>query len=142
MKKIVVTVLNIIFFSLMILIAVGITSVSLVKKINDSKVASSGIKATVVKQTIPILAYSEGVIKKIHVRVGERVKKNELLVEIENPLLEGKIKALESHPDNISAQTEADVAKEQMKGFMIYSPVDGVVTSIVTTEGAPVQALT
>lgn len=143
MKKLFSFLLNISFFLIVILLAVIIATSSLVKKINDSKIASDHtIKATVIKQTIPILAYSQGIVKKIHIRVGEKVRKNELLIEMNNPLLVGKIKALESHPDNISAQTEADVAKEEMKGFRIYSPVDGVVTNIVITEGSPVETLT
>lgn len=134
--------LNLLFFGVIILITFVITTISLTKKINESrKNLERGLKGTVIKQEVPILSLSQGIVIKSYFRVGQDVKKNDLLVEIDNPLLRGKIEALEKYPDNVSAQTEAKVAKEELKGMKIYSPVNGVVTDVKITEGSPVEAL-
>lgn len=135
-------IINTIFFTTVVLVAVIIATMSLTKKIDkDREQYNSGLKGAVIKQEVPIMAVSRGVVKKLHVRVGQEVKKNDLLVELENPVLAGKIKALENYKDNVSAQTEAKVAQEEMKGLKIYSPVNGVVTDMTITEGAPVDDL-
>lgn len=143
MKKYVRVLINICFFGSIVCISLIIATLSLTKKINNDAIQyDKGITASVVKQQVPILSFSTGIVKKMHVRIGQKVKKNDLLLELENPLLEGKIQALQSHKDNLSAQTEADVAKEEMKTFEIYSPINGVVTDMYVSVGAPVQSLT
>lgn len=142
MRKKINILLNFIFFSIVIFIAFCITTIALTAKINEGrKNMSNGIKATVIKHETPILAFTSGVISKIYFKVGQEVKKNELLVEIDNPMLKGKIDALKQYKDNVSAQTEARVAEEELKGLKIYSPVNGVVTEISVDEGSPVQEL-
>lgn len=142
MKKITNIILNTVFFSAIVVITLVITTISLTKKINDSrKNLETGIQGVVTKKEIPILSMSKGVVTKSYFKAGQEVKKNDLLVEIDNPLLRGKIEALKQYPDNISAQTEAKVAQEELKGMKIYSPVNGVVTDINIAEGSPVDTL-
>lgn len=134
--------LNVFFFTLIIIIAFTVATIALTKKVNEYQTQySNQIVGSVVKQSIPILSFSEGVVKKIHVKVGQQVKKNDLLVELDNPLLVGKIEALQKYPDNVSAQTEAQVALQQLQGLKVYSPVDGVVKEIDVNEGSPVTDL-
>lgn len=134
--------LNFIFFSIIVVIAFSIATIGLTKKVNEyASQNTDQLKGTVIKQNIPILSFSQGIVKKVHVRLGEEVRKNDLLVEIDNPVLKGKIEALQKYPDNISAQTEAQVAKEELKGLQIYSPVDGAVADISVSEGSPVENL-
>lgn len=142
MKKHINIIINLTFFTAVVLVACIIATLGLAKKINQNHLQyNQGLTGTVIKQSIPILALSRGIIKKIYVRPGEEVKKNELLVELDNPLLAGKIEALQTYQDNVSAQTEAKVAEEEMKGWKIYSPVNGVVTDLFITEGSPVEDL-
>lgn len=134
--------INVLFITTVVVVAVIISTVALTKKIEkDREQYSNDLKGTIIKQEVPILASSRGVVKKIHVRVGQEVKKNDLLVEMENPVLAGKIKALEEYKDNLSAQTEARVAQEEMKGLKLYAPTNGVVTELTVAEGSPVDAL-
>lgn len=134
--------INVLFILTVVIVAVIISTMALSKKIErDREQYSNNLKGTIIKQEVPILASSRGIVKKIHVRVGQEVKKNDLLVELDNPVLAGKIKALEQYPDNLSAKTEARVAQEEMKGLRLYAPANGVVTELVVAEGSPVDAL-
>src|SRR5260370_33898612 len=104
MKKFIGVGLNIIFFTIVVLLAFVIATISLTKKVNDARAQyDQGLKGTVIKQEIPILSLSSGVVKKINVRAGQEVKKNDLLVELDNPVLSGKIQALQFYKDNVSA---------------------------------------
>jgi multidrug resistance efflux pump len=143
MKKSLHIFVNIIFFATVITVACAIAMLALVKKIDQERIQyNDGLTGTVVKQSVPVLALSQGIVKKVYIRPGEEVKKDQLLVELDNPVLAGKIQALQNYPDNVSAQTEATVAEEEKKGWKMYAPVDGVVTDVLVTEGAPVQELT
>ncbi|HZE87504.1 MAG TPA: biotin/lipoyl-binding protein [Methylomirabilota bacterium] len=133
---------NILFLFTVIIVACIIATMALVKKIDkDNTQYNNGLEGTVIKQSVPILALSSGVVKKIYVRPGDTVRKNDLLVELDNPVLAGKIQALQNYPNNVSAQTEAKVAQEEVKGWKLYAPTDGVVTDIFVNEGSPVQEL-
>lgn len=135
-------ILNTLFFTVVVVIAFTIATVAITKKVNEARLQySDGLKGTVVKQVVPVLAFSRGIVKAIHVKVGQEIRKDDLLIELENPVLAGKIKALENYPDNISAKTESTVAQEEIKGLKIYSPANGVVTDILVTEGSPVEDL-
>src|SRR5947209_2978318 len=93
--------INTIFFGMVVLVALVIATISLTKKINDNNIQyDGGIKAVVIKQSVPVLAFSEGIVKEIYVRVGQQVNKGDILIDLENPVLQGKITALSSHPDN------------------------------------------
>lgn len=142
MKKIISIIINSIFFLIIIIIAVVTATIALTKKVNDDrKLYNQGITGTVIKQEVPILSFSQGVVKNIDVRVGQNIKIGDPLMEIENPVLVGKIQALKAYPDNISAQTEAKVAQEELKGLNIISSINGVVTEIDVTEGSPIENL-
>ena len=143
MRKLAGLALNTIFFTIVILLAFVMATISLTKKVNEARAQyDRGLKGAVIKQVVPVMSFSRGIVKKIHVRVGQEVKKNDLIIELENPELVGKIKALQNYPDNVSAQTEARVAEEELKGLRIFSPINGVVTEVLATEGSPVDGLT
>ncbi len=140
MRNIFTLILNIVFFSFVVLSAFAVSTIALTKKVNEYRAQiTKGITATVIKQELPVVSFSSGFIKKLYVKEGKEVKKNDLLVEIDNPVLKGKIQALQNYPDNVSAQTEARVAQEEMKGLSIYAPVDGFVSGVTITEGSPVE---
>lgn len=140
MRNIFTTLLNIFFFAIVVLSAFAVSTIALTKKVNEYRSQyTRGITATVIKQQLPIVSFSQGYIKKIYVKEGKEVKKNDLLVEIDNPVLRGKVEALQAYPDNVSAQTEAKVAQEELKRLSIYAPADGFVSDITITEGSPVD---
>lgn len=142
MKKFANIILNVTFFSAVTVIAFAVATIALTKKVNEYKVQyNNSIQGTVIKQSIPLLSFSQGIVKKLYVRPGQSVKKNDLLVELDNPVLVGKIEALQKYPDNVSAQTEAQVAMEELKGLKIYAPVNGVVKEIEVSEGSPLENL-
>ncbi len=140
MKNLFTLFLNIIFFSVVVIAAFAVSTIALTKKVNEYRAQTAkGITATVTKQQLPIVSFSSGYVKKIYVKEGKEVKKNDLLVVIDNPVLKGKVLALQNYPDNVSAQTEAKVAEEEMKGLNVYAPVDGFVSDVSITEGSPIE---
>lgn len=140
MRNIFTTILNILFFSVVVISAFAVSTIALTKKVNEYRAQEQrGISATVIKQQLPIVSFSSGYVKKIYAKEGKEVKKNDLLVEIDNPVLKGKVLALQNYPDNVSAQTEAKVAEEEMKGLNVYAPVDGFVSDVAVTDGSPVE---
>ncbi len=123
--------------------SVVISTIGLTVKANQYKSEKNNIvKITVYKKPIPILSTTKGIIQKVHVRPGQEVRRGDILVEIDNPVLKGKITALQNYPDNLSARTEAEVAQIELNYLNVPSPVDGVVGEIQVTDGVPVQELT
>ena len=135
-------VLNILFFTIVTVLAVSVATIALTKKVNEYRAENtSDITGAVEKQIIPILAFSEGIVISIEVKTGDKVKKNQVLVKIDNPMLKSKVKSLKEFKDNVSAQTEAKVAEEELKNLTIVSPVNGVVGEITISKGGPVDDL-
>lgn len=141
MKKFIYSfVANVFFIIVIAAIVITVTTISLTKKINDYRTQyQQGVTATVQKDDVPILALNRGIIKNVYFSEGQKVKKGQLLAEITNPVLEQQIKTLAQYPDNVSAKTQADVAKSQLQYNKIYAPIDGVVGTVNTTENSPVD---
>lgn len=134
--------LNLMFFTAVIAIAISVATIALTRKVNQYRSQfRQGIKATVIKKEVPILSYSRGIVKKINARVGQEVKHNAVLAELDNPALRSKVDVLGEYEDNVSAQTEVKVAQEELKNMTVTAPVNGVIADIVATEGSPVEAL-
>lgn len=141
MRTFIAFLLNSLFFAVIVLVAVSISTIALAKKVNEYRAqARHGIKGTVVKDEIPVLSFTNGVVKKLYIKPGDEVKKGDLLVQIENPLLKSKVDTLAQFKDNVSAQTEAKVATEELKRLSLTSPVDGIISEVFTTEGSPVES--
>ncbi len=142
-KKITERLINLSLLVITFLIAIFIGSISIAAKVNRYKQDNTHIiTSTVYKEEIPITSVSKGIINSINVRVGDIVEKDQIIMELDNPLLKEKIKALEQSPDNVSAKTEADVAKAELLGLTIKTPVAGVVGKINVIPGSSVQELT
>jgi hypothetical protein len=138
MKKSLALLFDIFFFGTILIIALFIATLGLTQKINNQ---SYGIKATVVKQAVPVLTSTGGIVKTIYVKPGQVVKKGDPLVDMENPDLKNKITILEQYKNNISAQTEAQVGQEQLKGLHITASTDGIVKEISISEGSILENL-
>src|SRR5579859_723995 len=120
MKFFFIFILNTIFLLFIVCIAIVIATLALTKKVNEYKQQNNnGITATVVKQEVPVLSFSKGIVKKIYVKVGQQVKKDDLLVEVDNPVLQGEVNVLKTFADNVSAQTQAKVAQEELNNLNI-----------------------
>lgn len=136
------SVLDILACFVVFVLAITISTIGLTIKANQYKAEErSKVIVTVYKKPIPVLASAKGIVEKVHIRPGQEVKRGDVLIEIDNPLLKGKIEALKNYPDNLSARTEAEVAQIELSYLNISSPVDGVVSEIAITEGAPIQEL-
>ncbi len=142
MDKIGSYIINILFFTIITVLAVSVATIAITKKVNEyNNRNTQGIIGVIVKEKIPVVALTKGVVQKVEVKTGDVVKKDELLVKLENPLLKSKVKSLKDFKNNASAQTEAKVGEEQLKNLNIVSPVDGIVGDIGVTEGSVVEEL-
>lgn len=131
---------NIIFSIFIVVIAITITTISLTKKINDfNKQYQQGVGSTVVKDEIPVIGMTKGIIKTLNVSEGQQVKKGQLLAEITNPVLEAQIRVFASDPKNESAQTQAKLAKADLAYDTIYAPVDGIISNMQVTVNSPID---
>ncbi len=140
MKKFASLFLNFIFFSIVILLAFVIATIALTKKVNEyAHRYNQSIKGTVIKETIPVLSSGSGIVKKIYVQTGQVVKKDDMLIELDNQVLQNKIDVLKQYTDNVSAQTEAQIAEQELGNLKITAPTDGMIGDITVTEGTPVE---
>lgn len=134
--------LNIIFFSIIFIVALAIATMALAKKVDDyNKQLSADVRGTVIKSTVPVDTPVRGTIKVLNVQIGQEVKKGDLLAELDNKELESKVKILDQYKNNTSAQTEAKIAQEELKSLEIYAPIDGIVGELYVSEGSPVEDL-
>ena len=132
--------INISFGIVIIIIVLVVATISITKKINDFNLQNqANITAVVQKNDVPVLSFTKGIIKTINVQEGDQVKKGQLLAEISNPLLEERVRVLLSVPNNVSAQTEGQVAALQLQYDKVYAPVDGTIGQIDTTIDSPVD---
>lgn len=139
-NKILTALFNIGFIIIILSLGIYVATIGLTKKIDDyQKQNTLGITATVEKKDVPIIALNRGLIKFLHVKEGDRVRKGDLLVEITNPIIEEQIKSLAAYPDNVSARTQIAVAEAELSYNKLFAPVDGVIGSLNVTTDSPVD---
>lgn len=138
MKKIFVFFVNSIYFLIVIALAFSIATIALTRKVNESKAYINNLHGSVVKEKVVVLTLTRGIIKTMHVKNGETIKKGDILVNMSNPVLENNYKIFQEQTDNKSAQTEASIAKVSLENLTIKSPVDGVVGEVYAAEGSSV----
>lgn len=143
MRKFLATILNILFIILVIIISLSIAGIALTKKVDDYLTQYKySLSGSVVKQAIPVMSYTKGVIEKINVKIGDEVKKGDVLVVLSNPALQGELGALKQFPSNVSAQTQAKVDEQQLKALTITAPDSGIVGDIAVSEKYSVDSFT
>lgn len=130
---------NTIYFILVITIALGISTIALTRKVNQSQTNLNSLSGTVVKEKVVVLTLTRGIVNVIQVKNGQPVRKGDVLVKMSNPVLENNFKVYQERTDNESAQTEANIAKVSLDNLTIKSPVDGVVGELYTAEGSSVD---
>ncbi len=97
------------------------------------------------KDDITVKSHVSGIIKKVYVQEGDRVKKGDLIVEIEDDEYrldyEKAKKAYEevlisgSKSDIAIKKLEMDIAKKRLEETKIYAPFDGIVAEVYVDEG-------
>lgn len=143
MKKILVFFLNTLFFLIVVIISIGISTFAITRKINEYNAQySKNFSGSVVKKTIPVLSFTKGIVKKINIETGDKVKQGEVIITLTNPPLENELKALKEFPSNASAQTQAKVYEQQIKMLTIISPSNGLAGEINVSEGTAVDEFT
>ena len=115
----------------------------------DSITVTGTIKSKDVYSVIPLVS---GVVKKVYVEEGQRVKKGDLLFEIDD--IDYRLSYLQALNDyeNVKlngakiqieiAQLELEKAKENLENTKVYAPISGVVTTVNVKEGNRVNTST
>lgn len=137
------SIINIFLLGVIVAICLIATTITLTQRIDDYRNQyKQGIAVTVVKPEIPVVSLVSGTINDIQVDLGQTIKKDEVIVTINNPLLTSQISALQSVKNNVSAQTEAKIANSKVPFETIKSPSNGSVGEILVKKGAAVNELT
>jgi membrane fusion protein (multidrug efflux system) len=95
---------------------------------------------------ILIPAQSTSVVKKIHVKEGDRVRKGQILAELDGSILErqerlwkknigSEIQYLQAKNNKESLEKKLETLQEQYKLTEIHSPIDGTVDDVQIKEG-------
>lgn len=142
-KKFLRGLVNFIILSVVVTMAIAIATIALTKKVNENAHRyNNQITATVIKPAIPVVSLTGGVVEKINVSTGQLIKKGDTLIILTNQDLQAQISALSKYKDNVSAQTQLSLAKQQLQNLTIKSPENGVVGEINVVTGSTVQSYT
>ena len=126
----------------LIFVSLGIGSYSLAKKVhNERKLYNTNGIGIVNKEKVSIVSKTRGVITDVKVKTGQLVSVGDVLITIDNPLLKETIIAYEKYPDNLSAKTQAEVARKELEYLNVVSPVNGVVGDVFVAESQSIQDL-
>lgn len=140
MKKIFGILLNLLFFAIIIVIVVAISTIALTSKTNEyNNRYKNGLNGSVLKHAVPVMSLTRGVVEKIEIKIGDEVKSGDLLFTLTNPSLVNEIEALKKFPGNISAETQAKLGEQKLKELKIFAQTDGIVGEINATSGVPVD---
>lgn len=142
-KKSVVSILfDILGVIILLLLSLGIGSYSLARKVYiEGQQYKQVVKGVVSKENVTLVSKTRGVITSVNFKTGDLVSKGDLLITIDNPLLKQTIDAYEKFPDNLSAKTQAEVARKELEYQNIYSDINGVVGKVFVTESQSIQDL-
>ncbi len=129
---------NGIIFSFVFIVALGVATQSLARKVNSFQTLDNSILFHVDKQDIDIItSVANSRIKEIKVSPGEHVHKGDLLVQLDMFDYKQKIKSLEGiASNNLSAKAELNTLLSQKEYYNIYSPQDGIVSNITVAAGS------
>jgi len=136
--------LTILFLYFIIFVIVfAVSAMALTRRINRYKENFRNAIFTVEKETVVLVSPVEGQIEKISAFVGQRVKKDDILVILSNDYYSSRLKLLESlAKENISARMEAENLRFKESGYIIRAPKDGVVKEVALAAGSYVPAKT
>lgn len=129
--------LNMVYFAVVFIIALAISTQALARRVNMYDATSKPIVFSVEKERVYISNSVIGTVGKIFVETGQHVKKGDLLVILEDRGTMQRIQSLEElAEENLSARTELSLLRSTSDDYMITAPRDGVVYQIQAAEGS------
>ncbi|TXH00996.1 MAG: HlyD family secretion protein [Candidatus Moraniibacteriota bacterium] len=132
-----VMVTNLLYFTVVFIVAVLIATQGISRKVNTYKATEQPIFFSVEKERISIANSVTGRVDLVMVATGDHVNKGDLLVKLVDDSLSQKILSLtELAEENISARTELELLKARASEYEIRAPRDGVVYQLHTAEGS------
>lgn len=143
MRNLLTFTLNLFFIIFVIVIAVGVSTLALAKKVDDyNNQYDQSLSGSVVKHALPVMSFTKGIVNQIKTQTGTEVKANDVLVVLINPSLQSELSALKQFPTNESAVTQSKVDEQLVKSLTITAPADGIVGDIAASEGSTVDEFT
>lgn len=128
------------YFVLIFLLAFGIATQALVRKINTYNLTNSVLFLTVDKDDVEIGSTLAGRVGEVLVQSGDHVDEGEVIMRLVDPSLEPKIEALEGVArENLSARTELELIRARSGEYEIRAPRSGVVYQVKVVKGTFVQ---
>lgn len=136
-KKVRSVILNGLYFSLVLIVAVTIATQALARRVNSYEATKQPLFFSVEKERIIISNSVTGRVDMVAVTTGQHVKKGDLLIQLADDSLAQKLASLESFAEeNLSAKTELELLKAKASEYEIRATRDGVVYQIQAAEGS------
>lgn len=137
LEKIKALFLNTLYFFIVFIIAVAITTQALARRVNTYDATSKPIVFSVEKERVYISNSVIGRVSEVFVETGQHVKKGDLLVVLEDSGTDQRKESLEElAEDNLSAKAELSLLQASEDDYQITAPRDGVVYQLHAAEGS------
>ena len=130
-------VLNIFYFTAVFLIALALSTQALARRVNTYESTKKPLLFSVEKERVILSNSVTGRVDTVAVVTGQHVRKGDLLVQLADDSIEGRIQSLESvAEENLSAKTELALLRAKLSDYQILAPRDGVIYQIQAAEGS------
>mgnify|MGYP000848334927 CR=1 FL=1 len=131
------TILNTIYLVVVFIAVFAVAGLSLARKTNSLRLNANQFSLTINKDELIVSNAVAGTVEEVMVNSGQSIKEGDVLVRLRDELLESRLSTLSQFSsENLSAQTEAEVLKNNVKLLEIRAPRDGVVDSINVSVGS------
>lgn len=129
--------LNGLYFSIVLVVAIGIATQALARRVNTYEATKQPLFFSVEKERVIISNSVTGRVDTVAVTTGQHVHKGDLLVRLADDSLDQRLSSLELlAEENLSAKTELELLKAKASEYEIRATRDGVVYQIQAAEGS------
>lgn len=124
-------------YFLVIVICLGIGAFKLYKSFTTE--AYEELPGRVYYTTVDVGSFSPGVVLGVSVKDGDFVKRGDLLIELDNPVLKERLKGMSPKNEGFSQADYNELAKK-IENLKLYSPIDGYIINLKSSkEGSYVK---
>ena len=129
--------LNGLYFTFVFVVALAIATQALARRVNTYEATKKPLFFSVEKERVVLANSVTGRVDSVAVVTGQHVRKGDLLVQLADDSMEGRIQSLKLLADeNLSAKTELALLEAKLPDYRILAPRDGIVYQIQVAEGS------
>lgn len=130
-------ILNGLYFTFIFVVALVVSTQALARRVNTYEATKKPLFFSVEKERVILSNSVTGRVDLVAVVTGQHVRKGDLLVQISDDSMEGRMRSLKELADeNLSAKTELTLLESKLPDYRILAPRDGIVYQIQVAEGS------